>query len=143
MNGVQIQNYGQEKVCLTQPTHEGDIDEESQDPQFPPPDQNLLHSLVQDRPHLAPSQNLTPLFMSGVYGVGFGIGAAAFGDHRDGWMVGTGIVLSLISGRYTFNLLRDARSNDNQFDRSYVLKHIAMFSLCAVSACIVNWKNFC
>lgn len=126
------------EIRLTHAVNEDFIDAES-----PLPNQNLLHSLVHGRPRLTPLEEQTPQFMSGIYGYCAGFALAALEDHRDGWTTGTGVALSLMAGIYALRMARDLPRNEGRIDTSSIAKHAAMFGLCAASACIINWRNFC
>ena len=144
MNGIQA--YEGERARLTQVSDKDSIDEESQLSSSQPPRQNLLHSSVQDQPHSTPLEKYDPLFMSGLYGYCFGLGLAAIttrGDRSDGWTIAAGVIWSSMAGACSYFKLRETPRIEGRIDKSYVAKNVSMISLCAASACIVNWQNFC
>lgn len=140
MDGVTIQ----QKSSVIQSSDEQYSGAESQSYQSQMPDQELLHSAVSDRTRLSPLAELTPQFMSGLYGYCLGNATAVLGDpDRDGWTVSAGLVLSGIAGVYALKMLKSAPKTETGVSKSYFVKHVSIFMLCAVAGSIVNWHNYC
>lgn len=138
-----VNTDGPERARLTQANDIDSTDEESHHASSQPPGQRLLHSSAQGGQPLTPLKSPSPLLISGLYGYGFGIGLAALWDRSDVWSIPTGVVWLSIATACIYRGIQDAPKNEGQIDKPYIVKNGAMIALCAVSACVVNWENFC